>query len=154
MAKTTIKEAVSNLQKQHKVKVTGLPTPRKTLPKSKLGKLADELKEVQQVRLALNKLTEAVKAYEQSIVDHIIDNTDLSVSAGAVGTEYKAIVMREDLPMVEDWDKLYAHIAKKKSFHLLNKALSRSAVKEIWDDGKEVPGVGSMQIKKISLTKV
>ena len=154
MPSLSIKEALAALKKQHKVAVTGVPSPRKNLPKTKMGRLADDLKQVRDLRLALSKLADAVKAEEQRIMDHLVDNVNLEVESGVVGTDYKVTITREDIPIVEDWEKLYAHILKKKDFSLLNKALSRAAVKEIWDAEESVPGVGKHGTKKISLTKV
>lgn len=135
------------------VKVSGLPAVRAKLPKTKLGALADELHDVRTVRLALSKIVEAVKAEEQRITDHIIETVSID-EGGVVGKRFKAVIVRENTPVVEDWDALYAHILKKKEFDLLNKALNRAAVKERAENGKAVPGVGSFQTKKLSVTKV
>lgn len=152
MPKITIADAVRALKP---LGVTlSLPKVGGSLPKAKLGPLADRLHETRELRLALEKVAAAVKDEEQRLVDHIIDNTDLDKESGAIGRGYKAIVVREEKPVVEDWDKLYAHILKKKDFTLLNKALSQAAVKELWEDKKSVPGVGKFLAKKISLTKV
>lgn len=153
MATMTLKESVKALKLQG-VSITGLPTPRKTLPKTNLGGIADSLHDVRELRLAVDKVASALKAEETRLTDHIIDTVDTSVSSGAVGKRYKALILEDSVAVVEDWDKLYAHILKKKDFTLLNKALSRSAVKELWEDGKAVPGVGSFKGKKLSVTKV
>jgi hypothetical protein len=149
----TVAESV-RLLKTLGISLTGLPKVGGALPKTKMGGLADKLHATRELRLALEKVAGTVKDEEQRLVDHIIDNTNLEVESGAVGRAYKAIVVREEVPQVEDWDKFYAHLLKTKNFSLLNKAVNRAAVKEIWDDGKKVPGVGKFQAKKISLTKV
>lgn len=153
MAKTTIAEAVKAAGKLG-IKITGITAPKKTLPKTKLGSLADALKEVEQRRLAVGKVADALKAEETRLREHLIETLDANEDGGAVGKHYKAIIVREDKPVVEDWDKFYEHIRKKKAFDLLNKALNAGAVKSRWEDGAAVPGVGSFKAKKISLTKV
>jgi hypothetical protein len=55
---------------------------------------------------------------------------------------------------VEDWDALYAFIKKKGRFDLLNRAINQAAVKEMWADGKEVPGVTHFGVVKVSINKV
>jgi len=136
------------------VKVTGLPKPRTTFPKTKLGALADELHDVREVRLALGKIADAVKAHEDAITSHIIDTVDADVSGGVVGKRYKALVRRESIPVVEDWDKFYGFVKKTNGFDLLNKALNRAAFKERQEHGVAVAGVGSFEAKKLSVTKV
>jgi hypothetical protein len=62
--------------------------------------------------------------------------------------------VREEKPVVEDWDKLYRHIREHDAFDLLNRALNANAVRARWTDNVQVPGVSTYQSKKISLTKV
>jgi hypothetical protein len=136
------------------IKVTGLPATRTKFPKTKLGQLADELHDVREMRLALSKITDAVKAHEDAITNHLIDTVDMDVSGGVVGKRYKVLIKRETIPVVEDWDKVYDFIKKNDSFDLLNKALNRAAFKERAEQGVAVAGVGTFEAKKISLTKV
>jgi hypothetical protein len=150
----TITEALKAAAKNgFKITLTGLPPIRKTLPKSKMGALVDELHDIRDLRLALTKVADAVKAEEQRITEHIIDSVGVD-EGGVVGKAYKAIVVREQKPIVEDWDKFYAYITKHKAFDLLNKAINAGAVKERWEAKKAIAGVGSFQAKKLSVTKV
>lgn len=151
----TITEALKAAAKSgFKITLTGLPAIRKSLPKTKMGALADELHEIRDARLAVSKLADAIKAEEQRITDHIIETVDANSEGGVIGKRFKATIVRESKPVVDDWDKFYEHVRKTKSFDLLNKALNAGSVKERWEDGKEVPGVGSFQAKKLSVTKV
>lgn len=135
------------------IKIVGLPTIKAKLPKTKLGALVDEYHDVREARLALGKVVDAVAEYEKALTEHIIENVSAD-AGGVVGKRFKAIVKRESIPQVEDWDTLYEHIRKTKSFDLLNRALNRAAFKERAEAGKAVPGVGSFQAKKLSVTKV
>lgn len=135
------------------ITVTGLPTLRATFPKTKLGALIDTYHDVREMRLALAKLAAAVEKHEKAIVAHVVDTVSAD-EGGAVGKRYKGIVIREQVPIVDDWPALYEHIRKTKSFDLLNKALNRAAAKERLEAGKPVPGLRSMQAKKLSVTKV
>src|SRR5690606_6892937 len=99
------------------VSVTGLPKQRNKLPKTKLGSLVDEYRDIRDIRLAMGAITEALKKVESELTNHIIENVDAD-SAGVVGQRFKAIVVREQKPVVEDWEALYEHIRKKKAFDL------------------------------------
>lgn len=133
------------------IKITGATKVPAKLPKTRMGGLADLYHKVRQERLELDRAAEAMKKEEQRIINHIIENTDLRTSTGIIGTAYKAIVVEEEVPVVNDWEKLYAHIKKKGEFDLLNRALNRAAVKA--RDGKKIPGVGAFHAKKLSVTK-
>lgn len=135
------------------IEVSGLPKVKDKLPNKNLGALADQLHEVREARLALQAICDAVKKEEQRIIDHIIETVDANVEGGVVGVRYKAIIVREEKPVVEDWTKLYQYITETNGFDLLNRALNASAVKARSAEGISVPGVGSVQVKKISLTK-
>lgn len=136
------------------IEVTGLPKVKDKLPKTKLGELADQLHDVREARLAVQAIADAIKKEEQRIIDHIIETLDADTEGGVVGKRYKAIIVREEKPVVEDWDALYNYIAETRGFDLLNRALNASAVKARYAEDIAVPGVGTFQAKKISLTKV
>lgn len=136
------------------VSIAGIPALGAKLPKAKMGALVDKYHDIRELRLALGKVAEQVEAEEKRITEHIINNVDADAEGGAVGKRYKGIIKREQVPVPEDWDAIYAHIKKTGNFDLLNKALNRAAVKERWEDGKTIPGVASTQVKKLSVTKV
>jgi hypothetical protein len=135
------------------IKVTGLPALKNGFPKTKLGALVDSYHDIREVRLALTKVAAAVEEHEKAMLEHIIENVSAD-EGGVVGKRYKGIIKRETIPVVEDWDKFYEHIRKTRGFDLLNKALNRAAFKERFEAGKAVPGCGTFQAKKLSVTKV
>jgi len=73
---------------------------------------------------------------------------------GVTGKLGRVEVKQQEVPQVTDWSLLYAHLAKKKEWELLSKAIKATAVVERWEQGKEVPGVGHFTISKVSLTGV
>lgn len=153
MASLTIKEAVSAAKKEG-VAMAGTFGARKTLPKTKLGKLVDELHDLRDQRLAINKVVEAMKAEEQRLTDHIIETVDADTEGGAIGKRFKAIIVRDFKPVIEDYEQFTAHIQKTGEFDLLNRALNAAAFKARAEEGVAVPGIGSFQYKKLSITKV
>ena len=51
----------------------------------------------------------------------------------------------------EDWDALYKHTILTGEFDLLHKRITTTAVKERWQEGKEVPGVAHIEKLVINL---
>ena len=86
--------------------------------------------------------------------EHLINTLPKSQSTGVSGVLATAKITTDQVPTVEDWDKLYAFIKKTGSFDLLGRSLSATAVKERWDAKKAVPGVGTFNVVKLSLVKV
>lgn len=122
------------------------------LPKT-LGVCADHLKEVESLRLAMQKEVDAVKKRENELRDHIINNLSVSDDTGAVGKKYIAQIKTEDKPTVNDWEEFYDFIFAEDRPDMLQKRLNESAIKEMWEDDQKVPGIGKFIAKKLSVTK-
>lgn len=122
-------------------------------PKS-MAVCADKLYELRAKRLAAQKIVDAMEAEEKALKDHIIDNLPKSEATGAAGKLARVTLVKKEVPQVENWDKLYAHIKKTGEFELLNRALSKSAVEDRWENKKKVPGVTAFTAISVSINKV
>lgn len=139
--KTTVEETVKK------------PIKIGVIPK-KIGEAADTLYTIRQQRLDLQHQIDKIKQFETTLKNHLIDNLPKSSATGAAGKVARAQIVTEQSPCVEDWDLFYGHIKKKGEFDLLNRAVNRAAVKERWNNGKEIPGVGHFTDVKVSITKL
>jgi len=101
-------------------------------------------------RRKVTALEKAVSLLERWFVQNLPE----TAATGVAGKLGRVQIVNKDIPIVEDWDKFYAHVAKTKSFDLLQRRLSEKAVKERWEANKVVPGTGHFNVKKVSLTKV
>lgn len=130
----------------------------KKLPKS-IGLCADMLHDTREERLAVEKHAAELKAEEQRIKDHIIDNLDKREETGAAGKRFRAQIKRKRKWRVnpERWDKFFGWVAKRQRFDLLQKRLSEQAINELMEQApkrSQPPGVESFNYVDISLTKV
>ena len=121
------------------------------IPKS-MGACADLLFDIRQQRLSAQKVVDEFKEQEKLLTDHIIDTLPKG-DQGAIGKHHQVSVYTDAVPRAADWDAIYKHIKRTGNFELLQRRLSDTAVKERWDDGKEIPGVESFNVVKVSLTK-
>lgn len=121
------------------------------IPKS-MGACADLLFDVRQQRLTAQKVVDEFKEQEKLLTDHIIDNLPKG-DRGAIGKHHQVSVYTDAIPRAADWDAIYKFIKRNNAFELLQRRLSDTAVKERWDDGKQIPGVESFNVVKVSLTK-
>lgn len=119
-----------------------------------VGPRADLYHDVREVRLAMEKEVAEWVAFEAKIKDSIIADLSVSANTGAAGLRYRAQVTTKKEPTVEDWSALQAHIAATGEFDLMQKRLATTAVKDRWDNEVAVPGVGTINVKSLSVTKI
>lgn len=124
----------------------------KPIPKS-LGIVADQLKQVSEIRLLMDKEVKEVKERETELREHLIEHLSKD-ETGVSGKKYHAQVKSKPQPTVDDWELVWDFVVEKDAFHILGKSLNAKAVKEIWDNGDKIPGVSVMQAKSLSITKV
>lgn len=123
------------------------------LPES-IGRCADLYAEVRELRLAMDKVVEGMKKRESEIREYIIQNLSKSDDTGAAGKAYRAQIVKKVKPSVKDWEKLYDFIVENDRFDLLQKRVAEKAVKDLWDDGADVPGVERFNVVDVSITKI
>jgi len=130
-------------------------TKKFTPPKS-LATCADMLYSIREERYALNKQVDALAEKEAALREHLINNLPKSEATGIAGKIARATVENKSVVQVQDWDKLYSYIiknAKKGAFALMQRRVSESAVREIWEAKKEVPGCAAMNVPVVSVVK-
>jgi hypothetical protein len=129
--------------------------PEFKIPKN-LGEIPDLLHDLIDERLALQRQAEEIGKREQMLKDHLINTLPASDAFGITGKFFTAKIETKRKAVAKDWDLIYGYIiknAKKGGFALLNRAINQAATTELWDAGKEVPGVEAFNVKTVSLTK-
>ena len=129
-----------------------VPTVGQPLPKS-IGICADLYHDVRELRLSMEKEVEAVKARENEIREHIINNVTAG-DTGAAGQRYRAQIVVKVTPKITDWNKVCDFIYVNNRFDLVQKRLGEKAVEELWADGVDIGGVEKMNVKMVSITKI
>ena len=125
----------------------------KKYPKS-VGACVDLLYQRRAERQALAKQLEDLKSEETELENHIFNAFGKQELRGAKGTIATASIKEDNVPTIEDWDVFFEHVKKTKSWDMLQRRLSTTAVRERWKSNKEVPGVGVFHKMSLSLTKV
>jgi hypothetical protein len=123
------------------------------MPKS-IGRCADLYHDIRELRLMMEKESEAIKARETEIQEHIINNLSKSDDTGAAGLRYRAQVKQETKPQIADWKELTGYILENDRFDLLQKRLGEKAVTDLWEAGTVIPGVAKVHVPKLSITKI
>lgn len=163
-----IKRAVAAATKTVAAKKAVKPTFK--APKT-LALAADRVYVVREERLGkergIKPVVEALKAEEAFLREYLIEKLPVGEASGIAGKLARVSINRGTVPVADDWDKIYGHIVdtviaarKKKSptpygiFALLGRSLNSEAVKEMWEAGVAIPGVGKFNTKSLSLSKL
>lgn len=120
-----------------------------------MGKCADKLYALRQKRLAMQKEVDAVAAEEKALKAHIIDNLPKSQASGIAGKDARVTVVTKEEPQVKDQEAFRKYMNRTKRFDLANKLRpSAPAIRDMWEEGKEIPGVEKFNVVTVSLNKV
>lgn len=126
----------------------GAPIP------SSIGRCADLYKEVQQLRLDMEKEVAEVKARENELKQHMIDSLDASDDTGASGLKYRVQIKKKTLPKANDWDSVWAYVIEHGRTDFLQKRLNDKAVMDTLEEAGHIPGIERVNIKDVSVTKI
>lgn len=118
-------------------------------PKS-MAACADLLFIKRQERLDADKFAAGLKAEEEALITHIIDNLPKD-SGGAIGKTHIVEVTTKVKQVVKDWPLYWAYVSKNKAWDLVQKRVGEAALQARLDDGKKVPGIEPFVVVGVSL---
>lgn len=123
-----------------------------------IGKMADGIAKLRD-RLAAMKAKHAEKeaplvAEEERLRADLLEALGKAGLTSAKGARGHAIVEHSTLYVVSDWAEVHAWVRKNNRLDLLQQRIKQSAVAEIADAGKSVPGIGTERTVKLVVRKV
>lgn len=128
----------------------------------KIGTQIDKLykikESIDEASLALSKTNEAKtlarhnKRYKE-LEAEIMSTFPRNELDGGIGKVAIASINTLTVGQVIDWNQVYKFIKRTNGFDLLNRAFNNKAYRERLDAGKQVPGVKTAHIHKLSLRK-
>jgi len=120
-----------------------------------LGAQADLYADVRDLRLSMQKATDAVKERETEIYNGILLVLSESTDTGAAGEHHRVQMVSKVRRHVTDWPSLWEFIRQRGMFELLQKRLSETAVDEFTaTTGQVIPGVESVDVPSLSFNKI
>lgn len=126
------------------------------IPKS-LAACADLYYTKRDARLALQHDVDALEEDEKLLKQHLIDSIPKSDAKGVTGKLCQILAKSKEVGVIDDYDKFIGYVSKnrmKGSFALMTKALNQKAITEIWDNGKEVPGIKHFKAVTLEVHKL
>lgn len=134
--------------------VADTPTPPEFKFPKTMAACADDYYKTREKRLAIEREAAEIKAYESALKEHIIKNLPTSEATGVAGKVARVTIKLKPRPTLENDEQFFAYVKKTSSFFLLQRRLNESAIKEVWESGKQIPGVGVFTDKTLSVNKV
>lgn len=137
------------------------------MPKS-MGRCADLYHDVRELRLAMEKEVEEVKARETEVQEYIIANLSSGEGdTGAAGLKYRAQLVVKPKPRLltgvdpqtlvarEGWGLFTSWVRKNDRFDMLQKRIAEPAIME-WQEQEQrvMPGLEMVNVKTLSVTKI
>lgn len=135
-----------------------------------LGRCVDLYHDVRSLRLSMEKEVNEMKVREAEIKLHLINTLSKQDDKGAVGLRYMARrvtkeafnfakaqtdEMEAEVEGTSGWQLFTAWVRQTNNFHFLQKRLGEGAVKEYYDQTKQLPpGVNKIDVPDLSVTKV
>jgi len=116
--------------------------------------LFTKLQELEERKRALYNEEKQIKAEIAEVENRILD--DMAESGVSMmefnGQRYSPTVKVQ--PSSDDWDATFSWIKENNAFYLVQKRLSAPAVKELLDDGEQIPGLKIYEETKLTRRKV
>jgi len=118
-----------------------------------IGSKIDSLYTLRNARLDLEKQVKEMKEQESSMRGEIIGLLQDETLEGAKGKMATAALTYSNQPQAVDWDAIYHYIAETGRFALLHRRISAALWQDIVNNEGEIPGIESIAIVDLSLTK-
>lgn len=123
-------------------------------PKS-LALCADKYYQLRQKRLEMQKAVDEVAAEERAYKQHLIDNVPKSEATGVQGKVARATIVVKEEPQCVDQDAFRKYLNRTKRFDLATKLRPYApAIRDLWEEGKDIPGIEKFNVVTVSLNKV
>jgi len=118
-----------------------------------IGNLIDSLYNLRASRLELDNQVKELKSQEAKLKEEIIEALKQQGLASGRGAAATATITYSEEPKVTDWGAVYGYIANNDMFELLHRRISTTLWRALEADGNTVPGIESMAVTDLSLTK-
>lgn len=116
-----------------------------------LGNLIDQLWELREDRRKLAAQDDALKKEFENLEKEIMDRLLSEELPGARGKKGVVSYQEVELPHVVDWDEFWEFIYQNRYFHMMERRPSVPGCRELFEQGKVIPGVEKFVKQKLAL---
>lgn len=112
-----------------------------------IAELLDEYVKINIERKQLQKQADTLEEREKDILATIHAAMHKAKMASSTSHGYEVKLTTVKKPVVNDWDDFRAYIRDTNNFGLLHARVTETAVKEIWETGRSVPGTEIVELE-------
>lgn len=126
------------------------------LSAGELAELADQYWLAYQQRLAADKVAAELKTKENQLSAKLTEEM-LNQKLTSIGGKLLKVSLPtepEYVPAVTDWNEFYEFVMSSKDLSLLERRVSKAAIKERWASDISVPGISKFPVYKLSKSQV
>lgn len=105
-------------------------------------------------RLELDRQAKEVKEQEDAAKAELLRRMSESGQHALASERMTVVLNRKEKPVPTDWAKLYAFILDTGAVELLQRRVAEGAIKERWEAGVEIPGVGVFPVDDLTIRKI
>ena len=132
-----------------------MASTKKWTPPKSLAQCADACYTIKQERLELQKKVDELKDREQQLKDKLTAELPKGEASGIAGKVARVAILMQLHADLKDEKKARDYAVKTGRWDLFYKMrVAERAVKEMWDDGKNVPGVEPIEVPFVSVNKL
>lgn len=120
-------------------------------PSRPVGVIADEILKIAGQVSAHNDAVKKLESDRRVLELELITAAEVVKLTEGGGANSKFRIEPTTVPQVEDWDDFYGYIHKNKYYHMLERRPTVLACREVWELGKEIPGVNRFTKLKVTV---
>lgn len=119
-----------------------------------LAEYTNEFVSVRDERLAADKYAAELKTRENLLKDFIIEELYKNGMSMCAGKTRMVTLQTKEKPVPEDWDKIYTWMEENNNHMILQRRLHEGHIKELGENGVEVPGIAHYEVNSLSVRKL
>jgi hypothetical protein len=116
-----------------------------------IGPAIDRLAELREQKRKLEAQVSDVETEFKVLEEQLMAKLEAEGTTKGAGRNATASISSSVVGNVTDWDKFNAYVKKTGFFHLFQRRLSDAAVRELFEQGKKIPGCDPFTKKRLNL---
>jgi hypothetical protein len=105
-----------------------------------IGPTIDKLYDLRERKRELESKVKEIEEEYADLEERLMEKLESEGSDKGAGKQASASITRNVVGNVTDWEKFNAYVKKTGFFHLFHRRVSDAAVRELFEQGKKIPG--------------
>ena len=116
-----------------------------------IGSTIDRMTDLREQKRALEAQVKVIEEEFTDLEEKLMAKFDAEGTTKGAGKKGSASITESIVGAVNDWEKFNAYVKKTGYFHLFQRRLSDAGVRELFEQGKKIPGVEPFNKRRLNL---